>query len=668
MPRILRHYLIGCIAITFAYLIWHAIEPLRLNVGDPWSDAELLSSNPNAVAASPLSAIVYAAIAKLGAKDVAVFRVFALAFSALGAWAFFHYLRHMWSDSVAWLGTALFTANVLSFTYADSLQSPPLAHAFCFIALWGLVRAVETLQLRHYAAATIGAFACMFASSDDWLFLSAGALCTIFTKPGNPFAREHLRFILMSAAGAIAGALARSQFVVDPGYWPRSLDTKFVAPLVPLLTVALTPVLWPVLANATWRAVRSRSLRAAVDDAMPWAIAVAVILLCVTSPRPGPPLLRVISVLPFFATGSAIVIDRMLGAGAVRRTLGIVAIVTATIWAFAIDLCHPRAVLARADVASAREYLASHDANDFVFSNLLDDGVIHAAFDRHSWAVIGEDDGLTAEGARSRLLEVFEAVGTDHIHAVIFTDPASRFLDRSLGQLTRYRGLPAGTSWPQLRPARANALIAAYDAQIRQVLDATAAQRALHFDNFDVYRIDRRSVLEKAGERIPVVRKIELNSVASNQYELLGWQGPHLSGMRNFGVTTIGGYAVCASPEVACDTASNESGLWAQDTKPTGRAQLMIRVERSCDLRLTVDVEPGLPPLWMVADLKPPALGVSLGKFSTGQCVSSPQVSFLIPQRFVHPGINIVTFTTDLVGLLNLRADLRSLEIDPMCD
>jgi len=45
MPRLLRIYLLGCITIAFAYLFLHAKEPLRLNVGDPWSDAVVVSSS-----------------------------------------------------------------------------------------------------------------------------------------------------------------------------------------------------------------------------------------------------------------------------------------------------------------------------------------------------------------------------------------------------------------------------------------------------------------------------------------------------------------------------------------------------------------------------------------------------------------------------------------------
>ena len=44
MPAVLRTFLLGCIAVAFAYLAVHVTEPLRLTVGDPWSDAQLVSS------------------------------------------------------------------------------------------------------------------------------------------------------------------------------------------------------------------------------------------------------------------------------------------------------------------------------------------------------------------------------------------------------------------------------------------------------------------------------------------------------------------------------------------------------------------------------------------------------------------------------------------------
>src|SRR4030095_12804912 len=135
MPRALRFFLFGCIALSFAYLLWHAREPLRLNVGDPWSDANVLTSinyvksdgflatsftdildvgplNPDSYRYThypPLSEIFYGAVGKyLGVSDIGTFRLFALGFSALAMWLLFCYARRLYNDRVALIATALF--------------------------------------------------------------------------------------------------------------------------------------------------------------------------------------------------------------------------------------------------------------------------------------------------------------------------------------------------------------------------------------------------------------------------------------------------------------------------------------------------------------------------------------------------------------------------------
>jgi hypothetical protein len=705
MPRYLRRFLLACNAITFAYLLCHVHEPLRLNVGDPWADANLVVSVTQHVAASPgasvvpkspLSVTVYGAIARLGVTDIGTFRLFALAFSALGAWALFHYLRRMWSDCVALLGTTLFTTSVLSIMHADSLQSPPLVHAACFIALWALIRALDTEQLRYYAVTAVGAFVCMFAASYDWLFLATGVLFTIYAKRGDPLARGNFRFVVV-ATGGILGLLVRPHAHVVSAAWHEPLDDKLVAPLVPLLTLAFSPMLWVGLACGAWRAVRAPSVRAALDDAISWLIVVAVMLVAVSVPPPGPPMLRVIAILPFFAIGSAVVIAPMLQADRLRRALGIAWIVVATAWSVGIVVRYPRAVLDRDDVAATRAYLANSDGNDFVISNLLCDGVIQAAFDRQSWSAIDdkdETDGHTSEGARLHVLGVLAAAGTDQLHAIVFTRPASRLADRSLGQLASARGLGPTTAWSYIYPSQANTRIEAYDAKLRQLLDATGAVRVLHFDTFDVFRIDRQTVIDRAGRSLPVTHRLELNSPASTRNKLLGWGGPRLSAMRQVGVSSVAGYSACADPLVertappfggaagralvpavearageparsTCETVARQAELSVPDARSVSAAQLMIRLEHACDLRVSIEVEPVT--LGFLADLTSPVLGISIGGYTASQCASSGKVSFVVPQRFVRDGVNLATFTTRSLDLLTPRADLRAIEVEPMC-
>jgi len=46
MLRFLRIYLLGCIAISLGFLVLHAREPLRLNVGDPLCESTRGSDEP----------------------------------------------------------------------------------------------------------------------------------------------------------------------------------------------------------------------------------------------------------------------------------------------------------------------------------------------------------------------------------------------------------------------------------------------------------------------------------------------------------------------------------------------------------------------------------------------------------------------------------------------
>ncbi|HTR49083.1 MAG TPA: hypothetical protein VMJ10_00170 [Kofleriaceae bacterium] len=400
-------------------------------------------------------------------------------------------------------------------------------------------------------------------------------------------------------------------------------------------------MVWVAVAVAIWHAVRSPSLRAALDDGMSWLVAVAVIAVAVARPRAGTPMLGVVSILPCLATASAIWIERLLQAGGVRRILGVTWILVATLWTLAIVPLHKRIDLDRDDVGSVRAYLASNDGNDFVISNLSDDAVVRAAVDRRSWSVIGEHESITAERARTLLLEVFEAVGSDHVHAVIFTSAASSHVDSLLGESKKYRDLGV-------------------------LLDATGARRVLHFDNFDVYRIDRNVVLDRIGASIPLGHEIDFSSRAANRNKLLGWRGPRLGELHPIGVTTISGYYSCSNPQ-GCQTAPSESGFSVPDARVVDRAQLMIRVEHACELRLTVRIEPAFSPLWFLADLQCPTLGLSIADFTTSQCARS-QVVFDVPKRYVREGINVVTFATELLSPLNPRAELRSLAIDLGCD
>lgn len=722
MQRLLRIYLLGCMAIAFAYLLVHVREPLRLNVGDPWSDAEVLSSvasikqhgfTTDAIDVDlligeayrpthypPLAEVVYGAIGKLGIAElggIAAFRLFALAFSVLAMWLLFSWARRIWGDTVALIATALFSTSALWMMYADGIHRPPGALAACFLALWGLVRAIETPMWRYRVAAIAGSFWCVLAGSGDWILVVAGVLFTIYIKRGNPFARGNRRFVVICAAGGLAAAFTMSLFDFGPVEWQpgvlewrTSIDDRLVATLATLLrrcTLVLTPMFWITVVYAAWRALRAPSLTSVLQDGMTWLAAVAAIVLYLHAQDAESPILRVQPLLPFSVIGSAILIARLLERGSIRRALAIVWVAAAPAWGLYIMLSHPRSVLDRDDVAKVRAYLETNDRNDFVISNLKADAPLQVAFDRHTWPAFDTDDDINAHPMRLWMLELFEVTGTDYVHAVIFTTPDSRFVDRSLGQILMPRRLASVTGWPYIVRAKANEIVRDYDRKVLKNLGLVGAKQVLHLDNFDVYRIDRSAVIEATGRALPVVRAIDFSSFGSDKYKLLGWGAPKIT-EEDLGASSIDGHSRCQNPVLerraggpavqGCGTALTRSGLSALDRGFVNRAQLMIRVERACDLRLTLELSSParVPAITAVVDLVaqlsqlplkvlPSApIGIAIHDFTDWQCEAGDRASFLVPARSVRAGVNVITFEKKR----DARADVISLAIEPVCD
>ncbi|HEX2691376.1 MAG TPA: glycosyltransferase family 39 protein [Kofleriaceae bacterium] len=644
MPRVLRIHLLGCLAFAAAYLVLHVGESLRLDLGDAWSDAQIAlghtPAEPDPVR-DALAGYLYRAIDRLGVHDVAAHRGVALALSVLGAWWLFQYARRMWDATTALLATALYTTSLVWLQTADSLERPPLVLSGCFLALWGTARTIETGQRRHAAASVCGAFVCMLAGSDLWLFLPAGLLFTIHKRRGDPFAWRNLRFVAMGALGCIAGAVASA--LVAGG----TVDAKLAAAapgMVRRSIAAFTPMVWVTVGLACWRALRAATLGRALEDAATWMLAAAAVGLAVTGTSGR--MVDALPALPFYAIGSALVIARLLTAGGLRRTLGLTWAVVAPVWALVIVLASPRTVLDRDDVAQARAYFAGADRNDFVITNLIANSVIEVAFDRHSLPIVARgEDAHDARLARRWMLGLFESTGTDYLHAVIVRTPAIRFQDAQ-GRLT-----------------------------------AVGAQPVLHLRNFDVYRVDRAAVLAVASRSLQVVRQLDFASVASDPHKLLGWSGPDLDD-DGLGTSRVVGYGACANPLAArpradapagnaCETVRTPAGVGVIDERHVDRAQLMIRVDRPCDLRLLLTLASTSRlwrlPRWLAST---PRLGLAINGFTASQCAADPRdprAEFLVPVRFVHAGINILTIAKRAAGPLEPRGELRALTIDPVC-
>lgn len=670
MPRFLRIYLLACIALAFGYLVVHAGESLRLSVGDAWADASVMLAIEHGTRDPPLATLVYGAVARMfGADRIILFRLLALGFSGLAAGLLYQYARRMWNERVAVIATALTTTSLLWMLFADSLQRPPIMHAACFLALWGVVRVLETRRLAHYLAVLIGTFVCLYAGSNDWLFLPLGVVFTIYVKRGNPLAGDNWYPLAVCALAALIAAALRSPFTADPATWQGALDrgvASSYATLVRRYTALLTPMLWVTLAWSVWRALRTPSPKAALEDGTTWMLVAALLFIYLPFPRWGAATLRPQLLLPLYAIGSALLIERLFDNGRwLRRTLATAWCVLAPLWGLWLAVSHPREVIASDDLTRANAYLAQNDRNSFVLSNLLADGPMVSAFGRHGWTETFRD--ATPETAHGRMLELFETTGTDYVHAVIFTTPGSRFVDRSLPQVMGRR-MPSVDGWPYLVRAKVKSLVATYDRQVLRTLEAVGAKRVLQLGNFDVYRIDRATAFEVAGKSVPVVKQIDFTSLAALRHQLLGWGDPVEPGAPGTTPASIAGYARCWNPIAVttqpapngCTMVETPSGLDVLDVRGVSRADLMVRVERACDQQLTVTL--AAPARVDILVNGVPVLGCGDPQWGT------ITASVRVPQRAVHAGVNTITFSDAQSDPKTVRPELRTLVIEPRCE
>ena len=680
MSRILRFYLLGCIAIAFIYLVAHVREPLRLDVGDPSEDARVLTAihavqqdgfrvpatapaeSFHPIVYPPLADIIYCTAGVIGISDIGSLRIFALAFSALAVWLLFLYLRQIWSDRTALVATALFATSLMWLMFADSIHRVPIMEASGFLALWGLVRAIDTKQTKHLVAAFVGSLACFMSAYDYWLLLPAAVLFTVHVKLGDPFARTSRRFVAVCLAGCVLGLAAKVLFVSGAGGWHELADHKTAQPLPTLLrrfTLMFTPMFWITVAVTVWRAVRAPSFRSVLEDRVIWLLAAGFATVYMWGEYAGPHPLTSVSLLPFYAIASALLIERLLDGDRTRRILAWSWLVLAPMWAAYVMLTNPRAVLDRGDVAKVTEYFAANDRNDFVMSNLHANGPVEAAFERHSWEML---DSPKVNEAFLDMLRILEGTGTDYIHALIFTTPESRAIEASLWPLSLKRHLWSATGWPYLQRAKTNRIIAEYDAQIKANLEAVHAKRVLHLGNFDVYRIDRAEMIAAAEAQVPVVHAIDFGSHGSARFKLVGWGDPRIDPETGVGVSPLDGFGPCPNPTPpsepginGCETMPGNLGLRVIDGAWGDRAQVMIRLDSACDTKLTVELA------------APSLLRVSMNDFTSPDCAPSSKLTVVVPARSVHPGINVVTLTK-LTTKKEMKPNVETLTIDPMCE
>ncbi len=724
MSRVHRLVLYGCIAAAVLFLFAHAREPIRLNVGDPWSEANVLSSikyvkeygflktsftdildvGPLTVESyrythyPPLSEIIYGAVGKLGVEDIAIYRLFAIAFSGISLWFLYQYLRRIYDSGIALIATTLWSTNLLWLSYADCMHQAPVLQAAGFIALWGLVRAIEDGRRAHYAVAFLGSLAAFLTSYDYILFLPAAVLMTVYLKRGNPLGRGNRHFVIVCALGCIAGIAMKSLFVIGAVGWPEFVaDLKFqflersgstyehkfdsaLPTLTRRLTLVFSPVFWVFAAYHAVKAIRAPSITAALKDTSVWMLLTAILFLRVFAQLAASQMLPIQVMLPFYAIGGAVLLDRMIRGSPIARLAARVALVATVLWSAVLAVTFERSFLERDDVAKVNAELKAHDHNDFMFSNLLSMGHIQAYFDRHylDLPAADNDPQLKLSTTTQTMLTMLDQAGATSVYAAVFTTPESRFIDKSIWPLALPHQRWANAGWPNLFVQKTNALIADYDRPVMKNLVAYGATTVLHLSNFDLDRIDRTTVVDRTYARVPLVRSIDFSSPLATRHELRGWSGPDLTEDGEQAISRVVGRDSCLEKPRddggnACPTRLTKRGMEFTQQSFTPSADLLIRVERSCDLALTIKFAPTSA-----------RLEVALGAFRAIPPADAPEMMVMIPASAVTPGVDVIALTlVDETGharapvrehrdpsappLKHRSVGISSIEIEPRC-
>ena len=671
MTARLRGLLLAWIAVCQIYLFAHSQEPLRLNIGDPWSDANVLCSinyvkeygfletsftdildvgpltkdSYRYTHYPPLAEITYGAIGKyLGVSSIGIYRLFALLFSAGAMGLLFLYTRRMYGETVAFVATALWQGSLLWLLYADSIHQAPIFQLTTFLSLWGLERAIAIRQKRFYVAAAAGAFGCFLTSYDGWIFLPAAVLFTVYAKAGNPFARGNRHYVAICAAGCVAALAAKAAFVTGAVGWHEfvadlhfqflersgsTFERAFTSPMPTMIrrfTQVFTPLVWIPIAYHAIRAVRAPSVSFAVRETAAWLLACGLVFIYVFSELTASQLLPSQVMLPFYAIGSAMIIAKLLAGARRARVLAHAWLAIAAVWGAWFMVRLPRSVMATDQIAAIDDYLAKHDHNDFVLNNLFASGPIQWAFDRHDYPAYGGSDvgPDAAYSAQLFMYALFEQTGTTAATVVMFKGPTSRYLDKSLWPLALPAHLWSVTGSPYIWRAKSERLINEYDRRVLRGLEAVGAERVLAQDDIDLYRVDRKTVMARLAAAVPMTKVIDVTGASAAQLRLFGWSG------------VIEGWHRCPRRDgKPCPTVLTKRGLEFPSAKYVPQADIMVRVPASCDLHLRVRLGAPAP------------FGITVGEFHA-QIAPTDNAAITIPRASVQAGVNILTFDATL--------------------
>jgi len=447
LERRLRLLFKLCLAAIGLYLAISAFEPFRTNWGDPWSDGNAMTSGRYFARDGfvntaftpildvgplgkdslrythypPLPDLVAGVIQRVaGEGHLAIHRLFAIAFSAIGLGFLFKYLRALWGEGLAALSVLLIATNLLFLQYADTVHHIPLYSMTGFGCLWAALRWLDDRRPAALLAVSAAAFLCFLASYDFYFFLSIMILATVRLRGAKLLRGHGLALVLVFGASGLASIVVKNLLVI----WAVGFEgwrSDFVFQFFERATSARSPAYKHMLGDIVfWRLWR-------FDSPLIFAAILAQVIGVVDLVRGRKPLLAMyplillaaglpflfvfsqlvatqyhplLLLLPFAAVAIAVLVKAVWSRSPAIAGAMVVFYVGWQAWGLSL---FKKTFLEPADVAAVAKALEP-DRHRILLSNLLPDGPVRFLWNRHLTGINPDPVALRA---------TLESYGTD---------------------------------------------------------------------------------------------------------------------------------------------------------------------------------------------------------------------------------------------------------------
>lgn len=609
-----------CLAVVGLYLAISAFEPFRTNWGDPWSDGNAMTAGRYFARDGffktaftpildvgplgedslrythypPLPDLIAGVIQKVaGSGHLAIHRLLAIAFSAIGLLFLFKYLRALWGEGLAALSVLLIATNLLFLQYADTVHHIPLYSMTGFACLWAALRWLDDGRRGALIAVSAATFACFLASYDFYFFLSIMVPATVWLRGAKLRHGRGLALVLAFGLSGLASILVKNLLVI----WAVGFDawrSDIIFQFFERATARHSRVYKHMLPDVVfWRLWR-------FDSPLIFAAIVAQLIGVVDLVRGRKPLMSAHPLilfaagLPFLVVFSQLVVEQyhplllLLPFAAVA-----IAVLVLTVWsrsraiagalvllyvgwqAFGLHL-FKKTFLQPADVAAVAKAL-ERDRHPFLLSNLFPDGPVRFLWDRHLF-------GITPDPISLR--EALEIYGVDSPLTIVQLRPMrSHMYDK--GVYAYFRG-ERQLAWIARPDYYRRSWGRAFDAMDQEIDDGLAGiGRVVHESNEMIVRsVSSADLDELQRSRLPATtpNMIDFETVASEPFKVRGIS-PHTAG-----TAQLPGYAWLYVREPAKLVFTLQGYTYPPIGPPIHTSTLQMRLPADRALHMAIDV------------------------------------------------------------------------------